>query len=147
MVEQAQANLYFKVFTVDERAQHARVLRNLGLTKEQAAPLLRVSNAQLKKKRQLERRAAAAAAAAAANAASPAITTTTHQPGLAGQLPLPGGPPLQLPLREQPLAVASIEAALPVVESVADVEQTQQQQAAAQHGAIVVRGREKEEES
>ena len=54
-----------------------------------------------------------------ASAAAPAPPAVSQQPGLLGQRPLPGGPLLAaLPIREQPLAVASLETSLPAVSAV-----------------------------
>jgi hypothetical protein len=75
-----------------------------------------------------------------AAAASPASPTTVQQPGLLGQRPLPGGPLLcTLPIREQPLAVASLEASLPVVSALAPVSASPEQEGR-EHGALLLLG-------
>jgi hypothetical protein len=70
-------------------------------------------------------------------------TPATPTPGLSGQQSLPGGPPLLLlPMREQPLAVMCMEAALPLLSALpaAHEHQLQQQvqQQSREHGALVL---------
>ena len=94
-------------------------------------------------------------AARLAAAANDADDNAAPQPGLAGQLPLPGGPPPSLLLQQQqplgpaffagplpavqkPLSVSSLGSALPAGDSPASPQQIQQQQVP-QHGALVFR--------
>lgn len=83
--------------------------------------------------------------AGSVSAASPASPATVQQPGLLGQLPLPGGPLLStLPIREQPLAVASLEASLPVVSALAPVSASPEQEGR-EHGALLLLGGQEQE--
>ncbi|KAG9687867.1 hypothetical protein KCU95_g10684, partial [Aureobasidium melanogenum] len=83
-----------------------------------------------------------ASLAASATLAAPG---SVQQPGLQGQLPLPDGPLLKpLPIREQPLAVASLEASLPALSAPAPAPAFPEQQAL-EHGTLLLLGGQKEE--
>lgn len=80
-----------------------------------------------------------------ASSASPAPAAAPQQPGLIGQRPLPGGPLLgALPIREQPLAVASLETSLPAVSAVGPASVTPEQQAR-EHGSLLLLGGQEQE--
>lgn len=80
-----------------------------------------------------------------ATAASPAPAAAPQQPGLLDQLPLPGGPLLgTLPIREQPLAVTSLETSLPAVSAAAAPSAPPEQQAR-EHGALLLLGSQEQE--
>lgn len=77
--------------------------------------------------------------------ASPAPAATPQQPGLPDQRPLPGGPLLgTLPIREQPLAVASLETSLPAVSAAAAPSAPPEQQAR-EHSALLLLGSQEQE--
>lgn len=83
--------------------------------------------------------------ASAASPASPASPAVPQQPGLIGQRPLPGGPLLgSLPIREQLLAVASLEVSLPAVSAVASVVASTEQEDR-EHGALLLFGGQEQE--
>ena len=78
--------------------------------------------------------------ASASSPASSASPATPQEPGFLSQLSLPGGPLLStLPIREQPLAVASLEASLPVV-SAPSVAPASPEQERCGHGALLLLG-------
>jgi hypothetical protein len=80
------------------------------------------------------------------DAAAVASSAISQQPGLLGQVPLPGGPLLStLPIREQSLAVASLEASLPVVSVSAPVSACPEQEGH-EHGALLLLGGQQQED-
>jgi hypothetical protein len=83
--------------------------------------------------------------ASASSPASPSPPAMSREPGLLGQLPLPGGPLLStLPIREQPLAVASLEASLPVVSAPSAAPASPEQEGRG-HGALLLLGGQEQE--
>jgi hypothetical protein len=79
---------------------------------------------------------------AVVNGAASASSATTQQHGLLGQRPVPDGPFFsRLPIREQPLAVASLEASLPVVSAAAPVPE----QEGREHGVLLLLGGQEKE--
>ncbi|KAH0337996.1 hypothetical protein KCU81_g7804, partial [Aureobasidium melanogenum] len=82
------------------------------------------------------------------SASSPASATlpapsSVQQPGLQGQLSLPDSPLLNtLPIRKQPLAVASLEASLPALSAPGPAPAFRQQ--ALEHGTLLLLGGQKE---
>jgi hypothetical protein len=81
---------------------------------------------------------------AVVNNAASASSATTQQHGLLGQRPLPDGPFFgTLPIREQSLAVASLEASLPVVSAATPVSAPEQE--AREHGVLLLLGDQEKE--
>jgi hypothetical protein len=80
---------------------------------------------------------------AVVNGTAASASATTQQHGMLGQRPLPDGPFFStLPIREQPLAVASLEASLPVVSAAAPAPE----QEAREHGVVLLLGGQKKED-
>jgi hypothetical protein len=76
-------------------------------------------------------------------AAVSASSAITQQYGLLGQRPLPDGPFFsRLPIREQPLAVTSLEASLPVVSALSPAPE----QEVCEHGVLLLLGGQEKED-